>query len=116
MGYEDARKHLEPVREHFEKHKIIKISASYISTRKGEPSAIFNVDTEFIGAYLRDDKLVVMVKFDDTKVDSTYIDVAYEAIRQRIKKILLNNFKGLQGTDLAVHVVDSSGNLVDLDF
>jgi len=116
MGYEDARRHLEPVRNHFEKNKILRISTSYVSRRKGEPSAIISVDTEFIGAYLRDAKLVVMMKFDDTKVDSLHIDIAYDAIRERTKKVLQNTFPGLKETDLAIYVVDCSGNLADVEF
>jgi hypothetical protein len=116
MGYEDARRHLEPVRDHFEKNKILRISTSYVSTRKGEPSAIISLDTEFVGAYLLNDKLVVMMKFDDLKVDSLHVDIAYDAIRERTKKVLHNTFPGLEETDLAIHVVDCSGSLADMEF
>lgn len=115
MGYDETRRHLDPVREFFEKTKVLKISTSYVSQRKGEPSAMINVDAEFIGAYLRDDKLVVMMKFDDKKVDPFHVDIAYDAIRKRTKQIILRNFTGLTENELAVHVIDSTGNLADLE-
>jgi hypothetical protein len=116
MSYDEARRHLDPVREHLERLKVLHISTAYMSQRKGEPSAIFNLDVEYIGAYLRDDKLVVMMKFDDTKVNSLHLDVAYEGIRERTKKILINTFPGLRDQDLSIYVVDAGGAIADVDW
>jgi hypothetical protein len=116
VSYDECRRHLDPVRAHLETLKVLHISTAYMSTRKGEPSAIFNLDAEYLGAYLRDDKLVVMMKFDDKKIDYTYLDVAYYGIRERTKKILVNTFPGLSEKDLAIYVIDSSGDLVDIEF
>jgi len=76
---------------------------------------MINVDAEFIGAYLRDDKLIVMMKFDDTKVNDFHIEIAYEAIRKRTKKVITSNFPKLEAKDIGIHVVDCSGNLADLE-
>jgi len=116
VSYDEARRHLDPVREHLERVKVLHISTAYMSQRAGEPSVIFNLDAEFIGAYLRDDKLVVMMKFDDTKVDYMHLDVAYEGIRARTKKILINNFPGLREQDLSIYVVEGSGKIADVDW
>jgi len=116
MGYEDARRHLEPVRDHFEKNKILRVESSYISKSKGEPTAMINVDAEYIGTYLRDNKLIIMMRFDDRKVPWEHIDIAYDVIRERTKKVLVNHFPGLTEKDLGVYVMDSSGELVDVEF
>ena len=116
MGYEDARRHLDPVRDYFEKRKITKIATAYSSKTEGEGSAIIKTDAEFIGAYLRDDKLVVMFRFDDKTVDIFHIDLVYEAIRLRMKQILSNVFPGLSLKDVAVHIMDTSGNVGDFEF
>ena len=115
MVHENAQRHLTPVRDHLESIKKIRVSQSYISQKKGEPTALINVDAEFIGAYLLDDKLIVMMKFDDTTVNPFHVDVAYDAIRKRTKTVLRTHFPTLLECELGVHVVDCSGNLVDLD-
>jgi hypothetical protein len=116
MTYEEARRHLDPVRDYFEARGHLRISTAYHGKKHGESSAVINTDAEFIGAYLRDDKLVVMFKFDDSTVDPFHIDLAYEAIRQRIKGILPNIFPGLALKDIAVHVMDTTGNLGDFEY
>ena len=116
MGYEMAQRHLEPVRAHLEKLKVLHISTAYMSQNEREPSVIFNLDAEYIGAYLRDDKLVIMMKFDDKKVDYMHLDVAYEGIRERTKKILIHHFPELTPEDLSIYVVESSGNIADVDW
>ena len=116
MGHENARRHLDPVRDYFEGRKDLRIETAYYGKEHGESSAMINTNAEFMGAYLRDDKLVVMFKFDDTKVDPFHIDLAYEAIRQRIKQLIPNIFPELALDDLAVHVMDTSGNVGDFEF
>jgi len=116
MGHENARIHLDPVRDYFEGRKALRIETAYYGKEQGESSAMINTDAEFLGAYLRDDKLVVMFKFDDTTVDPFHIDLAYEAIRQRIKQLIPNIFPGLCLDDLAVHVMDTSGNVGDFEY
>ncbi len=116
MTADEARRHLDPVRAHLERLKVLHISTAHMSLRKGEPTAIINLDAEYIGAYLLNDKLVVMMKFDDKKVSYEYIDIVYDGIRERMKKILVNTFPGLKETDLSISVVESSGDLVDLEW
>jgi len=116
MPADEARRHLDPVRAHLERLKILHISTAFMSRKEGEPTTLINLDAEYLGAYLLNDKLVVMVKFDDKKVSYEHIDIVYDGIRERMKKILTNIFPGLKETDLSINVVESSGDLVDLEW
>ena len=39
---------------------------------------MIRTNVEFVGAYLRDELMVVMFKFDDKMIDDFYIDYAYD--------------------------------------
>lgn len=116
MSYEDARRHLDPLRDFFEARDKFTISDSFVSSTSSEPSFILTAQVEFIGAYLRDELIVAMFRFDDTGVDMMHIDNAYEAIRKRIKKMVASTFPQLPKDDLAVHVMTNTGNVCDFEF
>lgn len=116
MTYEEVRLHLEPVRELFEAKRSLLIQDSYSSTTPGQPSFILSTKAEFLGAYLRDDKLVVMFRFEDKGIDPMHIDFVYETVRKRVKSIVHHTFPGLPKDALAVHVMDTSGNIGDFEF
>lgn len=115
MTYENVRRHLDPVRDYFERYKSLEISTPYTGkTETGRPVMI-RTNVEFIGAYLRDELMVVMFRFDDKMIDDFYIDYAYDAIRDRMKSLMTRVFPGLSKEEISVYVVDTSGSLCDFD-
>jgi hypothetical protein len=112
--YEKVRRHLDPVREYLEKNS--ELEAAFVPKHGHASGQLQKVGTQFMGAYLRDDLIVIMVKFDDKTVDSMYLDDAYEAIRLRYKNMLSKVFMKLEEKDMAIHVIDTSGNIGDIEF
>ena len=103
----------DPVRDFMEAHKWLEVA---FVPPGGATAGVQKIRCEYLGAYLRDEFIVVMVRFDDSTLEPVHLDSAYEAVRARYKDMFSKVFRDLEPGDLAMYVIDTSGNIGDFEF
>jgi hypothetical protein len=79
------------------------------------PQLIFSTVIRYTGSYVMNDKICIMVEFDDRTVDEKLLDMSYGLIRRIIKDKVLKDVPVMDGSELRVHVTDTSSGSTDME-
>jgi len=79
------------------------------------PQIVFSTVIKYTGSYVMNDKICIMVEFDDRTVDEKLLDMSYGLIRRIIKEKVLKDVPVMDQSELRVHVTDSSSGSTDME-
>lgn len=102
------------VRDYLEPRPEFKIKTKLRLTDGGEP-ALFSTMCKYTGSYVMNDKIVIMMEFDDTAVQDVFQDMSYGLVRRMIKDRVMKAVPILEASEIRVHVTDTSTGATDLE-
>jgi hypothetical protein len=79
------------------------------------PLVEFRTVLKYTGSYVMNDKICIMVEFDDKDVDERLLDMSYGLVRRIIKEKVIKAVPVMGQSELRVHVTDSNSGAIDME-